>query len=207
MKYHDFKQQLQPLITFSWQDIYLVYPAFRRATLYDWEKEGRVVKLRNNIYIFGDLSPQNEDYYLIANDLYEPSYVSTELALNHYGVIPEAVPLITSVTTNKTQTFITPIATFSYQTVQPELFFGYVLLSVRNQGAMIASLEKTILDYLYLNANIISPEDFEGLRWNKEVLQNYLDIKKFNHYLAVFSNSALVERVQGLKAYLQDSSR
>lgn len=48
MKYYDLKQQLKPLVVFSPQDIYLIDPNFRQATLYDWEKSGKVVKLKNN---------------------------------------------------------------------------------------------------------------------------------------------------------------
>ncbi|PIY80384.1 MAG: hypothetical protein COY80_03265 [Candidatus Pacebacteria bacterium CG_4_10_14_0_8_um_filter_42_14] len=203
MKYYDLKQQLEPLVVFSPQEIYLADPDFRLATLYDWEKSGKVVKLKNNRYVFGDFVPGNYDYYLLSNCMYDPSYVSTELALNHYGVIPEAVSVITGVTTNKTQSFTALETIFSYQTIRPELFFGYDLIEVRGHGVKIASLEKAVLDYLYLNSNISSVDDFSGLRWNTLILRDEIKPIKFEEYLAIFSSAALSGRVKILQNYLE----
>lgn len=202
MKYFDIKKNIDPLIVFSLKDIYLVDPGFRQATLYDWEKTNRVQKLKNASYIFSDFQPRNLDLYLISNLLYEPSYISTELALNHYGVIPEVVVRITAVTTNKTRVFPTEFAHFSYQKIKPELFFGYSLVEVRNHGVQIASLEKAILDFLYLNPKVTHADDFSELRWNKHILTDELDWKKLTAYLAIFANKALAKRVNSLKIYL-----
>lgn len=203
MKYHQLKPQLESLPVFTLQDIFLLDPDFRQATLYDWEKLGKVTKLKNNRYVFSDFQPTNFDFYLLANQLYSPSYVSTELALNHYGVIPELISLITCVTTNKTNTFTNRFGTFSYQTVRPELFFGYELLEVRGRGVKIATLEKAILDYLYFSVQVVDPTDFAGLRWNKQVLREELDRDKLNKFLAIFANLALKQRVTGLYQYLE----
>lgn len=203
VKYYDLKQQLESLVVFSPQEIFLADPDFRQSTLYNWEKVGRVIKLKNNCYVFSDFIPQDNDYYLLSNLLYDPSYVSTEIALNHYSVIPEMVSVITAVTTNKTQSLTAFETIFSYQTIRPELFFGYDLIKVRNHRVKIASLEKAILDYLYLNSNIATEDDFAGLRWNKQVLLEEIDTQTFESYLAIFSNTALSERVKNLQKYLK----
>ena len=57
---------------------------------------GLFLKLRNGFYILKDSNP---NHYFIANKLYQPSYVSLETALSHYGVIPETVYATTSITT------------------------------------------------------------------------------------------------------------
>src|SRR3990167_572204 len=57
---------------------------------------GLFVKLRNNFYTLKDSHPS---LCLIANKMYQPSYISLKKALSHYGIIPEAVYAITSVTT------------------------------------------------------------------------------------------------------------
>ena len=57
---------------------------------------GLFLKLRNNFYIIKDSRPY---HYFVANKLYEPSYVSLNTALSHYGIIPEVVYAVTSVTT------------------------------------------------------------------------------------------------------------
>lgn len=203
MKYHDLKHHLEKLIVFTLQDIYLLDHDFRQATLYDWEKIGKVVKLKNGVYVFGDFVPNNLDYYLLANVLYKPSYVSTEIVLNHYGIIPEVVTQITCVSTNKTQSFHTSFANFVYQSIQPELFFGYNLLEVREHGVKIATLEKAILDYLYLNSAINTSDDFAALRWNQQLLNETLDRTVLNKYLAIFDNVALAKRIANFYQYLE----
>jgi len=203
MKYYDIKKQLDSLIVFSLQDLYLIDPNFRQATLYDWEKIGKVTKLRNNHYVFSDFAPKNYQYYLLSNLLYEPSYVSMELALNHYGVIPESVSTITAISTNKTKKMTNKYGAFSYQTVAPKLFFGYELLEVSGRKIKIASLEKAILDYLYLNSKIISTDDFESLRWNKQILREEVNKEKLKKYLDIFSNARPSNRVAIMKEYLE----
>ncbi len=75
--------------------------------------------------MFTDTPLNEETLFLIANKLYAPSYVSFEMALSYYGLIPEGVYAITSATSKKTATFQTPIGKFSYRTLKPQLFFGY----------------------------------------------------------------------------------
>jgi predicted transcriptional regulator of viral defense system len=203
MKYHDLKHRLEALVVFTLRDVFLLDPDFRQATLYDWEKLGKVVRLKNGCYTFSDLIPVNFDFYLLANLIYEPSYVSTEMALNHYGVIPELVSSVTCVTTNKTQVFANSFGNFVYQTIAPALFFGYDLLEVREHGVKIASLEKAVLDYLYFNSSVVSNDDFSGLRWNKQILNEGIDKVKLNTFLAIFANAALAKRVTGFYKYLE----
>ena len=74
-------------------------------------KSGLFVKLRNGFYAIKDSAPS---LYLIANKLYQPSYVSLEKALSHYGIIPETVYAITSVTTKPTREFKSSKGVFSY---------------------------------------------------------------------------------------------
>lgn len=92
---------------------------------------------------------------------------------------------------------------FSYQTVAPKLFFGYELLEVSGRKIKIASLEKAILDYLYLNSKIISTDDFESLRWNKQILREEVNKEKLKKYLDIFSNARLSNRVAIMKEYLE----
>ncbi len=53
-------------------------------------QSGLFVKLRSGFYMLQDSNPS---LYLIANKLYQPSYISLEKALSHYGIIPETVYL------------------------------------------------------------------------------------------------------------------
>lgn len=203
MKFFEIKHRLAPLIVFTLQDVYLADPNFRQATLYDWVKDGKVVQLKQNRYVFADREVHNHDVYLISNQIYQPSYISLELALNHYSVIPEAVQVITATTTRKTASFTNPLGTFGYQTIAPKLFFGYINLAHRHRFVQISTLEKSILDYLYLHPQTNSVEDFEALRWNQHILTEQLNWQLLNTYLVVFDNRALGNRVATLKTYLE----
>lgn len=203
MKYYEIKNKLSPLKVFSVEDLYTVDPDFRLETIYDWEAKGWVNRLRSKKYIFADFKPSNHDLYLIANKLYDPSYVSLEMALNHYGIIPEMVARITSITTNKTLKLETKIGNFEYRTVDSSLFFGYQIITTDQITYKIASLEKTIVDYLYLNSQIVAIEDIQGLRFNEELLREKLNREEMERILAIFDNKALSERVNLLLNYIK----
>jgi predicted transcriptional regulator of viral defense system len=114
------------------------------------EQAGKLMKVKRGLYV---VSPQvtRKTLYLelIANHLYGPSYVSLHYALRHYGLIPERVFLITSVTTRHTRMFETPLANFSYRGVAKD----YFPIGIRSEEAegiayMIATPEKALCDML-----------------------------------------------------------
>jgi len=109
-------------------------------------KSGLFVKLRNNVYLIKDSHPSR---YYVANKLYEPSYVSLETALSHYGIIPEVVYAMTSITTKASREYQTPLGEFTYQRIKKQAYTGYQLQSVEGQKAFIADPEKALADYLY----------------------------------------------------------
>lgn len=203
MKYYDIKQKLSGLKVFSIEDLYTVDPAFRLETLYEWEKKSWVMKLRSKKYIFADYKPSNYDLYLIANRLYDPSYISLELALNHYGVIPEAVMRVTSVTTNKTLSVKTKIGIFDYKSLDTRLFFGYQIITNDETTYKIASLEKAIVDYFYLNPQVAEVNDIQGLRFNEELLKEKLNRQELERIVSIFGSEALNTRINVLTDYLQ----
>ena len=109
--------------------------------------------------------------FMVANKIYEPSYVSLESALAYYEVIPETVLGVTSVSSRKTKQYESTWGVFSYRSVKPQYMIGYqVIENSPGNKFKIASLEKALLDYLYLNSDIQSIADFEGLRWNRTQL-------------------------------------
>ena len=81
------------------------------------------------------------------------------------------------------------------------MFFGYELKELNGLTITFASPEKAILDYLYLHSNLISIEDFEGLRWNKEILKT-LDLHRFSDYLQLFNSKRVSRRFQLLLKYI-----
>ncbi len=206
MKILKVKELLNTQKIFSLQDIYTLYPDFRQETLYDWENQGYVKKIRNKYYTFSDRDFRDLDLYLISNKIYEPSYVSLESALNFYGIIPEAVLKVTAITTRKTNQFETDFGTYIYKSIKKDLFWGYKLTQHGDIGIKIAKPEKVILDYLYLNPNVSTTDDFESLRFNSEILRDILDMEKLDRYLKIFSNEKLTERSNTLFSYMKSDA-
>ena len=136
---------------------------------------------------------QNFLFYA-ANKIYSPSYISLEKALKFYGLIPEEIFQITSVSTKKKTNFVTQVGNFSYRHIKPGLFFGYRLLDFDGQKILMAEPEKAILDYLYLNPRLKTNNDFYEMRINREIFPETVDLAKFQKYLEAFKNKSLIRR-------------
>lgn len=125
--------------------------------IHRWLAEGRLIGLKKGLYA---VVPQQAGQYtslpLVANQLYGPSHVSLEFALSHYGLIPEAVAQVTSVTTKRGKQFDTPLGRFSYQRV-PVAYYSKGIHYVKQsptQAYMMASPEKALCDWLALTPNL-----------------------------------------------------
>lgn len=93
---------------------------------------------------------------LIANTLYGPSYVSLDFALSYYGLIPEAVYEITSVTTDRAKTYDTPVGRFSYKHASLKIY-PLGIASVANESGhffLMATPEKALCDKLMQTSNL-----------------------------------------------------
>lgn len=123
----------------------------------EWVKSGELIILRRGLYIPGRESnlPIPEPF-LIANHLRGPSYVSLESALSYWGLIPERVYEITSVTLKSKKIYKTSVGKFTYQFL-PSPYYSFGIESVPinpTQTLLIASLEKAICDKLILTSGI-----------------------------------------------------
>ena len=94
-------------------------------------------------------------YGLIANLLRGPSYVSLQTALSYYGMIPEQVFSIRSMTTKRSKAYQNPVGRFDYTTVQ-ESYFSIGIKSIEENGFsfLIASPEKAICDMIITTASL-----------------------------------------------------
>jgi predicted transcriptional regulator of viral defense system len=138
-------------------------------------RSGLFQKLRNGYYLVKDSHPSQ---YVVANKLYQPSYVSLEKALSHYGIIPEVVYAQTSVTTKISREMVTPLGLFTYQRIKQAAFTGYSLRQIDSGRALIAEPEKALADYLYfVDLKRISLNDRLNLKSIRQVkLLQYVDL-------------------------------
>ena len=135
----------------------------------------------------------------VANRIYAPSYISLHSALSFYGMIPEEVVQITSVTTLKTAKFGNGFGTFHYQNVKTPLYFGYEIKTMQNGRCLLfATPEKALLDLLYLNPYYKTEQDMEELRLDEDFMQSEFDRERFSDYLTQIGSKALEQRVRRL---------
>jgi predicted transcriptional regulator of viral defense system len=94
-----------------------------RDKISDLMRKGSIIRIKKGLYIFGD-EYRNKPFSreILANLMYGPSYISLEYALQHYGLIPERVEAVTSVTTGRSRRFSTPVGLFTYRMIPLEAF-------------------------------------------------------------------------------------
>ena len=198
MNINEIKHKLKNFIIFSTQDIKKADPNFYNQRLSEWQKRGIIVKLRKKYYTFSDLEFDERSLFLIANTIYPPSYISLEVALSFYNLIPEGVYSITSVSSNKTDDFQTKFGRFTYQHIKPQLFFGYRFDQHEGRSIKIAEPEKAVLDFLYLNPSLKTRDDFSELRVNEHEFKAVISKSKLLKYSHQFNNKSLAKRLNTL---------
>ena len=202
MRYFDFQISARPLLAFNLNDARKIDPGFHRQQLSDWLDRGFILPLTGGYYRLVNQDVNESYLFMLANRVVQPSYISLESALAYYHVIPESVPGVTSISSRKTRQLNSEWGRFSYRSVKPVLMFGYHVVEAGPRiKFQIASLEKAVLDYVYLHSEITSLRDFEGLRWNKAHLQR-VDPQVFSTYTRVFGKAALETRVNLLMEYI-----
>lgn len=138
-----------------------------------WVNSKKIIQLKRGLYILSEpyrrVSPHP---FLLANSFKKASYVSLQSALEYYGLIPEYVPAVTSVTTTRPETINTSEGVFIFKHVKKMLFNGYQQVEITHgQKAFIATPEKSLLDLIYLTPHSDSVEYLHELR-----LQNLSNI-------------------------------
>ena len=139
-----------------------------------WVKSGRIMQLRRGLYTLSFPYQKVKPHpFYTANHMVLGSYVSCHSALAHYGLIPEAVPLTTSVCTGRTLLKSTPLGDFRFHHIADKWFFSYVSKEIlEGQNVFLARPEKALLDLVHLVPGSERLDYLSGLR-----LQNLDKIK------------------------------
>ena len=145
-----------------------------RKQLTRWVSSGKLTQLRRGFYAIAPPYRNEQPHpFLVANMIKKASYVSLQSALEYYGIIPEYVPVITSVTTGRTEEIITKAGRFQFKHIKKDLFWGYREIEVSVGVKIFISLpEKSLLDLIYLTPGSDSLEYLEELRLQNTQLLN-----------------------------------
>ena len=173
--------------------------------------KGILVQLRRGLYMMSPLvSSITPEPFLIANHLYGPSYISLDSALFHWGLIPERVFEISSVTPKISKKIMVQNVVYSY-THLPIAYYplGIQSLSLtKTQTVLIAGPEKALCDKLITTAgiNLRSKQQamaflVEDLRIEEDQLRE-LNLREIVKWLPVCpkrsSIKILIEAIAGL---------
>jgi hypothetical protein len=131
--------------------------AHPRDKITDLIRKNNIIRIKKGLYIFGDdyrRYPFSRE--LLANLIYGPSYISLEYALHYHGLIPERVEALTSITTGRSRSFLTPVGLFKYRMIPLQAFqTGMTRIEQRNgQSFLIAEPDKTLADKIVSDRGI-----------------------------------------------------
>ena len=172
-------------------------------------KSGAIIRVKKGLYVFG-LEYLREPFSreTLANLIYGPSYISLEYALSFYGMIPERVETVTSVTNKRNKYFMTPVGNFSYVYLSTERYSEQITQTQLDEfhNVLIAGKEKALADKLYFLKESISSIEMlsyltDNLRIEKKTLK-YLDVRKIKRLMQIYKNknvSAFYEMIARLK--------
>jgi hypothetical protein len=110
-------------------------------------RSGVIIRVKKGIYIFGeDYRHRTFSREVLANLIYGPSYISLEYALHYFGLIPERVEAVTSVTTGRSRKYSTPVGLFTYRMIPLSAFrFGMNRVELDDgRSFLIATPEKAL---------------------------------------------------------------
>lgn len=205
MKFFNFEQKMANYPVFSAREVRTIFHKEENILeqIAFWIKRGYLTKVKRGLYVL--TNGRNEiDPMVLAAKIYRPSYLSMEFALNYYGIIPDIPGTYTSVTSRKTIFYSNDFGEYSYQKVKKDFFAGYVRKEINGVTFNLATPEKAILDFIYLNKNkIVATDDYwREFRLDEEFVFNKREIKQ---YLKLINNNKVNKLVDSLLLYQKNA--
>lgn len=166
-----------------------------RRQLSRWTAAGKLIQLRRSLYMLADIYRKKTAHpFQLANCMKNASYVSLQSALAYYGLIPEYVPVTTSVTTGRPEKLETDVGVFLFRHIKKGFFSGYVSEPLSDgQSAFVALPEKALLDLIYLTAGADDAGYLSELRLQHT---ERLDLERLKDMAAASGSAKLMRAVR-----------
>ena len=113
-----------------------------------------------------------------------PSYVSLEYALAKYGVLPEAIMVITYITTKKTGFYESSSARYQYRSIKRELFSDYEQRLFGANTYLFAKNYKALFDWIYLTP-VSSVRDLKELLFSSRINWGVFTLSDRENFLRI----------------------
>jgi hypothetical protein len=149
-------------------------------------RQEKIIRIRKGLYCFSEFwQKQPVPSEALANLVYGPSAVSLDFALSYYGLIPERVTTITSVTPGRSRVFETPAGRFSYTHIPQQcISFGLTIEKSGNYQWLIATPLKALADKVWTDKRFkpTSPASFKSylfddLRIDETTLSTFVTVE------------------------------
>jgi predicted transcriptional regulator of viral defense system len=176
------KKNISIFTPLEFQRLFSVSEKAATFFIFDHVRRGLFLKLKNGLYALASSLPSG---LVIANRLYQPSYISFEYALSYYHLIPEIIYTITSATTKPTRELEALDKVFHYYKIKKEAFLGYEPRRMDNLTVLLAEPEKALVDYLYFVS-------LGKKRLSERLATKNLNKKKVLVYTEAFKRESLI---------------
>ena len=156
-------------------------------------QNGELIRLKNGFYLIKEKITDGTaniiPFEQVANLLYGPSYVSMEWALSFYGMIPERVHTITSMSLGRNKEYHTSVGDFSYFTLSSESYSIGITQKKSADfvgGFLIASPEKALADTVFKTCKQLNKEQLK---------EELLESKRIDPVIFRELNKSLLEEI------------
>ncbi len=152
-------------------------------------KKGELIRLKNGFFVIAKKIEKNPvPYPQIANLLYGPSYLSFEWALSYYGMIPEGVYRMTSVSLGKSKIFETPLGIFDYHGLSKARYAIGIDQKETSAGKfLIATAEKALSDLVHCKSS--------GLKSTKDLLVDLIEARRMEENVLKGLNKKMLKAI------------
>lgn len=216
MKIHDLKNLIEgEVFDFNQLNAALNHYAHPRGKISQWLKTGELIRVKKGLYVFGRNASSPYSIEVLANLIYGPSAISLNYALSYYGLIPEAVYTVTSITNKRHKAFATPVGNFTYTYLATSKYsIGIQLKTLPSDvNILIASPEKAFCDLISLsikNVHIMNEEAvadflFNDLRIDEEAFKQ-LSMSDLQQIADVYHNPRLNRIIKYTKLWMKNNA-
>ncbi len=170
-------------------------------SLYRWNKNGWVQRVKRGVYIPVPLSstsdsPVIEDPYFVADSIYGPGYIGGFSAVKHWDLTEQIIET-TYYFTSKQVKDRSPSynsTKFKIKTIKPNKIFGLKSIWMGSKKVFISDPTKTLIDI------IEDPKLVGGMRIVEDIYREYLDSDYFNlekiiEYARSINNRTVMKRL------------
>ena len=152
----------------------------------------KVVRIERGKYFIS--THKGIDLYAVASKILYPSYISLLSAFQYYSVTTQVTNTYSVISLKRHRTIVFDENIIEFRTVKKERFFGYK----RVQNIFISSLEKAIIDSIYLGVPAFSYVEEAFL---SAIEKGILDINELKILASRMNSKAVSEKI----SYLIDS--